>query len=115
MEITAQGDFGPHTQVRITEWIENVPVKDFDGRIIGRAKIGDNGVVQAVIDEAAMSKELFDRLRTGVSTGLSVSTYGEPEVQIFEPPITSEHPNLKYSDEVKRRFDAANAPHKKEL
>lgn len=72
MELTAQGDFGPHTQVRITEWIENVPVKDFDGNVIGRAKIGDNGVLHAVIDETTISKELFDRLRVGVSDGLSI-------------------------------------------
>lgn len=105
MDLVAQGDFGPHTQVKLTEWIENVPVKDIDGRIIGRAKVSDTGVIHAVVDEKLMSKELFDLLRTGIGDALSIETLSTPE----EPKI-----EVSYTEEVRRRFDAANAPHKEE-
>jgi hypothetical protein len=62
-------------------------------------------MIHAVIDEALMSKELFDLLRVGVSDALSIATYDEP---------ATEEPTVKYSDEVRRRFDEANAPHIKE-
>jgi len=114
VEVTAQGDFGPHTQVRLTEWIENVPVKDPEGRVIGRAKVSDTGMIHAVIDDSLLSKDLFDGLRTRMSSGVSFGPFTQPAVQVFDPPIASEHPNLKYSDEVRRRFDEANAPHIKE-
>lgn len=97
VDLVAQGDFGPHTQMKLTEWIENVPVKDIDGRVIGRAKVSDTGVIHAVVDEKIMSKELFDLLRTGISDALSIETIDNPSVPT--------QPEVKYSDTVRDYFN----------
>jgi hypothetical protein len=88
---------------RITNWIENVPVRGLAGEIIGRAKVSDKGEVIASIDLRDCAKETFDKL--GFSTmynGLTIAPYAVPAV------------TKNYTDEVRTRLAEQNPFNRKD-
>lgn len=82
---------------RITNWIENVPVRGLAGEIIGRAKVSDRGEIQASIDISICAKETYDMLALpNMYDGLSIAPHAVPA----RP--------AKYSEEVKTRLAEQN-------
>lgn len=53
IRLEGPGDFGPHTEVRLSNPIENVPVKHC-GEVIGWADIDEGGVIHATIDSSKL-------------------------------------------------------------
>lgn len=106
LRIEAKLDFGPHTQVRLKEQIENVPVTPLDGdEVIGKATVHEDGRVDITLTHTVATDEIFAMLRTGMADSISI-VHNEKTERPVAPM------GLSYSDEVRRRFDAANSPHR---
>lgn len=79
IEITALGDWGDNTVVRLTERIYNVPVKR-DGVVIGHADIDQDGMIHATIDSSLMSDEFRQSIVYGLADSISLKPNYTPAV-----------------------------------